>query len=218
MAGAVVLQLCVIVASLAAGFFPDAIAPDIDGVAAKTLPVLSCLATGQAAYLLLIWPLAVGPGRPLRSLLASLAMCLAISLPAWALAAVVSDAIAADVVRTLLYLLMLWPLSMVIARGQSGRRCRTIALLGMLIVTLGLPAGYYIVREFISSSPFGVAERIWQLGPLTASWDIATPRAGPWLPEPMWAMLVWPVLAGVIAVGSMGVGRKATSDVDAQAS
>ena len=208
MTGVVLSQLCTLAASLAAGLFPEAIAPDIDGIAPRTLPVLQCLALGQAAYLLLIWPLATRGGS-LPSLLGMLGMSLLLSLPAWALAAVLSDAVAIDVARTALYLLLLCPLSLVAARGLSRPSGRTVLLLGLLIIVLGLPAGYYIVREFIAVSPLGAVERIWQLGPLTTAWEVATPRSGHWLPQPVWAALVWVVVAVGVQAVDMGIRRKA---------
>ena len=199
MAGAVVSQLCILLASLAAGLFPEAMAPNIDGLAPQTLPVLQCLAVGQAAFLLLVWPLAARAQAPV-SLVSMLAMSLLISLPAYVLAAVVSDATIRDVVRTVVYVLLLWPLAFAAARWLCRPAGRSVVLLGLLIASVGLPAGYYIVREFVAASPLGPVEWIWQLGPLTAAWDVAASRAGLWTPEPLWAALVWPIAAAALLV------------------
>ena len=207
MVGVVLSQLCVVAASLAVGIFPEAIAPDIDGLSPRTLPVLPCLAVGQAAYLLLIWPLAANGARSAGSLLTALAMSLLITLPAWALAAVLSDALLGDATRAIIYTLLLWPLALAGARWLARPATRTVMLLGLLIAAVGLPGGYYIVREFIAASPLGAVERIWQIGPLTAAWDVASPRGGSWLPQPMWAGLIWFAFGAALLIAELGSRR-----------
>ncbi len=207
MVGMVVSQLCVLVASLAAGLFPEFIVPSVDGLAPQTSPVLSCVALGQGAFLLLIWPLTASAHR-LSTLVGMLAMSLLISLPGIILAAVISDGTGRDVVRTIIVLLLLWPLALAAARWMSRPTGRPVALLGLLTVVIGLPAAYYIVREFVAASPLGVVERIWQVGPLTAAWAAAATRTSHWLPRPMWAALLWPVVAAVaLLIGIIGDRR-----------
>jgi len=190
---------------LAAGIFPDAIAPSIDGLAPRSLAVLPCVAVGQAAYVLLIWPLAVAGSR--RPAGRQLAVALALSLPAWILAGVMSDAVVVDVARAAIYILLLLPLAIAAADLLSGPAMRQMTLLGLFVVLLGLPAGYYIVREFVAASPLGPVERIWQAGPLTAVWGIAAPRSGGWFPQPMWAAVVWPALGILLLVVRLAIGR-----------
>jgi len=210
--GLLYLGACLL--GLAAGLWPDAIHPPVTEPRAAPLPTLQCLAVAQAAFILLVHPLilqarlgcgAAGaqPGsRPpadragdggywLRCAVET-GMFLLVTAPFYAAAAWVSDAGAKDVVRAVLYVVLLWPVAwtggLYLARGAG----RSAAFVVLLLAALGLPAGWYIAEEFL---PQWRADWLWQLGPLTGAWDVAASRRASWFPGPLWASMPWPAIA-----------------------
>ena len=198
--------LVIAVASLAVGLWPGAIYPNETG-GAHTLPVLAYVAVGLAVWYTLVWPLvtaSLGSKMSGASRLVQLIMSLVASAPLIVLAAFLSDSNAADVVRTVVAIVLLWPVAWQVGRWLGGR-WGDLALLGVLLVLLGWPAAYYILREWCAPSPYGPAEWLWRLGPLTLIWEIADQRRGGWLPQPLWPTLLWPglVVAGRLAFSAI---------------
>jgi len=197
-----VWYLVIAVASLAVGLWPDAIYPN-ETHGAQVLPVLPCVAVGLAVWYTLVWPLvtaSLGSRMRGKAGLIQLVTSLIASMPLIVLAAFLSDSNAADVARTVVALGLLWPVSWQVGRWLGGR-CGDLALLGVLLVLLGWPAAYYILREWCTTSPLGPARWLWRLGPLTFIWETASLRRGGWLPDPLWPALLWPglVVAGRLA-------------------
>ena len=67
-------------------------------------------------------------------------------------------------------------------------------LLGLVCAALGLPAAWYITAEFLAAA--GLSDCLWRIAPITQAWQVAAPRGPSVWPEPTWAVLLWPVLAG----------------------
>lgn len=194
--------LVIAIASLAVGLWPGAVYSN-ETHSAQVLPVLPCLAVGLAVWYTLVWPLAtasLGPRRRGRAGLVQWVSSLVASTPLIVLGAFLSDSNALDVVRTGVVLVLLWPVAWQVGRWLGGR-WGDLALLGVLVVLLGWPAAYYILREWCAPSPLGPAQWLWRLGPLTFIWETAGLRRGGWLPDPLWPALLWPglVVAGRLA-------------------
>lgn len=198
-------------AGLAAGIWPGAIYPSRADVLSAPLPALRTLAVAQAAFILLVYPLVAGaraarcdgrywPGAVVESL-----ALLAAAAPFYLAGAFLADATAVDAVRTAICVGTFWPAAWLAGWMLRRPGARTVTVLALLVVTLGLPAGYYLVLEFL---PVYSAEWLWRLGPLTFAWETASSRRPDVLPSPAWAMLVWPVVAAVAAGVAALAGRQ----------
>jgi len=212
--GVIYLVLCL--AGLAAGLWPDAIYPSHVDVRPAPLPVLQTLALAQVAFVLLVLPLLAagehqrsgGRDYVVRMGLAS-AVYLWVAAPCYVAAFFLADATETDITRAILCVASLMPLAWAAGAWLAGRAGRPVALLGLLLVAMGLPAGYYIAIEFLA--PVGSAEWVWRLAPATFTWDNAASRGASALPKPLWAFCVWPIAAAVVGLlrvmGSSGGNR-----------
>lgn len=202
--GALIALAVVMLGALAIGLWPGAVNPRRSDFPIVTLPVLQCAAVALTAFGLLIWPVIVladcrkGRSPSARALAGDGATFLAVASPVIVLGAMFADATATDSVRTVLYLVALWPMAAGAGLALSKPALRTMALLGMLIVTLALPAAQYVVEEWIASPVSAPARLLGHLGPLTAVWQVADARQASLLPEPVWPAIVW------LAVGMLG--------------
>jgi hypothetical protein len=211
-AGLVYLAVCL--AALLVGLHPQAIYPSRTEVQAAPLPALQALATAQVLFLLLVHPLIVlrrserdAIRRYWAETLVESLTWLAVTVPFYAAAAWLADATATDVIRTLVCLLLLWPLTW--SAGsilRAGKAARPAVILLMLIVA-ALPAAYYITREFLGVFP---SDWLWDLAPATFIWQAAASRAGGVVPTPLWPLVLWLVVAAALAAAGM-VQRRAAS-------
>ena len=198
-------------AGLAAGIWPEAIYPSRADVLSAPLPALRTLAVAQVAFILLVYPLVAGAraGRcdarywP-EAVVESLAL-LAAAGPFYVAAAFLADATAVDAVRTAICAGSLWPAAWLAGWMLRRPGARTPTVLALVVVTLGLPAAYYLVLEFLPVYP---AEWLWRLGPVTFAWETASSRRPDVLPSPVWAMFVWPVVAAAAAGVAALAGRQ----------
>jgi len=194
------IYLCLMLAGLAAGLWPEAIHPT-DRPAA-VLPVLRTVAAAQVAYVLLAWPVVLlrrgrigGRGFWAAAAVEALGM-LAAAVPLYVLAAWFGDATVRDVLRTALYVAAVMPLAPAAAKWMSRSVWRPWVLTGLLVVALGLPAACYIVGEFVAPGP---QAGLLHISPLVGAWRAAMPRGEGVLPRPVWAWVAWPLAAAVVA-------------------
>ena len=126
-------------------------------------------------------------------------MCLAsavyllVAAPFYVAAVVLADATETDIIRTVLCVASLMPLAWAAGAWLRGGAVRSVTLLGLLLVALGLPAAWYIAVEFLPA--VGSAEWLWHLSPATFAWDNAASHGASSLPQPLWAFCVWPTAA-----------------------
>ncbi|MGB2819717.1 MAG: hypothetical protein WBF17_01955, partial [Phycisphaerae bacterium] len=197
--------LAACLAAMLVGLYPQAVYPSRTDVPAAPLPALQSLAAAQALFIVLVHPLIIlrrtQRGEIARywteTIVESLTWLVA-TIPLYAASAWLADATPGDVVRTVVYLLCLWPLAW--SAGSVLRTwpaARPVVVL-LLLVVAALPAGHYITREFLRVFP---SDWLWDLAPATFAWQAARSRADALLPTPLWALAIWPVVAGaVIAV------------------
>jgi hypothetical protein len=197
--------LCLL--GLAAGLWPGSIYPSQAGFPTAPLPALRCLAVAQVAFVLLVYPLVLQSRRRAcgereywsRAALES-GICLVATVPFYVAAAWLGDAVTKDVVRAAVYVACLFPVAWVggayLARGPA----RSAVLLALLLSAFGLPAAYYVTREFLMRVP---SEWLWRLAPATFAWDQAASRGDSWFPQPAWAWVLWPVIAAAAGMGRL---------------
>jgi len=196
-AGVLYLSFCA--AGFAAGLWPDVVHPSKSPVPPGAPPVLSALAVGQVAFLLLAYPLVLFR-RQQRGLVTclwteSLVECVGFvvaALPLYVAGAYLADAVPRDVVRSVLYLAALFPASWVAGRWMARAAAQPGVMVLLLVAVVGLPASAYLVAEFVPSVS---REAIWRVGPATFAWGSAAARSGGWFPSPLWAWGFWPVAA-----------------------
>lgn len=212
--GGAAIYLAVLAGAMAIGLWPASIYPSRDAFPPAGLPVLQMLAVGQVGFVLLIYPLILLARRRREGMWTHLpvwcaatmvvesAWMLAAAAPFYVAGAYLADATTVDAVRTAGYVALVFPVAWSaqgwLAGGPASRSCGLVA---MLIAAIGLPAAYYISREFFGVAPQGGGDWLLRLGPGTFAWATARSRQGSWFPRPLWAALVWPTIATAAAVG-----------------
>lgn len=189
-------------AGLALGFWPGAVysSSRVD-IPSAPLPALQCVCVAQAAFILLAHPILLAGRRAFGLLPAAVEslMCLAAAGPFYFVAAWLGDGTAIDALRAAAYVAMLWPLGWAgaacIVRGFAGP-----TLLALLVICLGLPAGWYVCVEFLPGLNAGW---LWNLAPLTNAWTQAASHVAACWPVPVWAALAWPALAAAAGLALM---------------
>jgi hypothetical protein len=216
--------LCLLMA-LAAGLWPEMIFPAGDGEQPVPLRVLQTLAVGQVAFIFLIFPLVMmrrfsrGQVRfPLAHGLAMTAAGLACAAPFYLAAAKLSDASATDVLRTLVLIVLLWPVGWAagkwmrrpavghggdnvngdvnVVRNHAYPPAAAPVLILALIAVAGLPALFYVLKEFLPGWP---ADWLWDLAPVTLAWQVAARGQAPFAGL-SWPIFVWLAVAIVADV------------------
>jgi len=195
--------LAVSLAALAGGAFPERlIHPDLAGGWVR-LPTLQMLLAAQAGFVMLFGPLLAGLRGPRR--VGGYLLSGACEYACWTLAAVplylagawLSDADAADALRGVLYLLA-------VAAGAgglgvwslSGRPAvRTAVAFAAAIAAIALPIAFYVLADI--PEPPRPVEWLFSAGPVTCAYAVAEPRQGRWLPAPLWAWALWPIVGFV---------------------
>jgi hypothetical protein len=202
--GLIYLAVCAL--ALLAGLFPQYIYPPRN-VQAAPLPTLSALALGQAMFILAGWPVLClwrcqqGTIRhyATESIIEALAWLIA-AAPLYLAAAWLADATALDVARTVLTLLALWPLALSAGALMRTRPALRPAVMLAMLVLAALPAVWYIWREFLGAMP---ADWLWDLAPVTFTWQTAASRTPALIPTPAWPPAVW--LAAAAAVWTLSM-------------
>lgn len=197
------LYLLTLLAGLAAGIWPQWIIPSLTESMAAPRCALQTLAISQLIFLLIVQPIIVihradhgRIGRYGREALAESAGYLAASAPALFVAAFLSDAVLADVARSVVYVAAVGLLPAAAGAVLAARRHgRWILLLGLQVVAMGLPATQYIILEFV---PGADLSRLWSACPATMVWQAAASRGAGILPHPPWALALWPAAAGTL--------------------
>ncbi len=193
-------HLVVCLGALAIGLWPGAVVAEYGAPNSVPLPVLQCLAVAQVGFILLVYPLILMRRSlrdsekskklcPLQMAIESFVMMLT-AAPLYVIGTYLSDGVFADAVRLWLYLAGIFPLGW-LAGMHLARGWRIGAMLGAVLIALGLPAGFYIAAEFAPSAAI-VMRRI---APAIFAWDVASPRGPTYWPDPLWAWFIWPGVA-----------------------
>ncbi|MCY2929160.1 MAG: hypothetical protein NTV86_06630 [Planctomycetota bacterium] len=225
------LYLAFLLAGLAAGLWHEALYPPRFGRRPVTLPTLQTLALAQAAFAMLVYPLAAlwrsqrqtpASGRYWSGALAETAVFFAVAAPFYYVAAFLADAVFADVFRLAIYQLCLW--AFVLAAGavlQNRPAWRPAVLLLLVFLALGTPLLCYAAIEFIAPADPGVTDFmsppprlvwLWHLSPALNSWLQAASRCGAHWPEPLWPCLLLLVAGGALFALSPGQGKTPGGD------
>ena len=201
------LYLTALLAAMAIGLWPEAIFPSRADVRAAPLPALQVLAVVQVSYFLLVYPLIVlvrsarrTPQPYLAPALAEVVTQLLIALPFYVAAGYLADATLLDCLRTAAYVSCVCLAALAAgALLAEDTPAKAPILLILIIAAVGLPAAYYLAREFLAA--LGQPHWLWHLAPATFAWETAAsrpptqPQTPLWAPGPLWPWLVWPALA-----------------------
>ena len=205
--------LAVSVAALAVGAFAELLLPPHRASALICPRALPVLLAAQAGFLLLLYPLlaardpggSLGPGRVLAAGAGEHALWLAASVPLYVVAAWLSDATACDVVRGVLYLAGVaaasWSLAAWAASGRAGALTAVTLVGGAAAVAA--PVAWYLLVELADAPPS--AGWLPAAAPVTFAFSLAG-RSARWLPAPLWAWLLWPAAAVVLALARLTAG------------
>ncbi len=191
------VYLATLLAATAAGLWSRTIYPPLDEFPAAPLPALRILLAGQAVFIFVIYPLIwLWRGqrrRPWRfaHVAGELAMLTFVGLPFVLCAAYVSDAVATDGVRCLIYAALLWPFGWAASLWITRPGAAAAVMILGLLATGGAAAWFYCLREFLPAIEPNWA---WHGGVITNAWHVAASRVGTWWPTPTWAGLLWPVV------------------------
>lgn len=203
-----VLYLAALLAGLAGGLWPDAIYPARGDVRPAPLPTLRTVALAQAAFILLAYPMVLFArwrgGMPRRSWAEAAvesAGLLIAAAPFYVAAAYLADATGTDAIRTAVYVASLLPLAWCSGAWMARSRWRAWVLVDVLIIALGLPAAYYIAREFLTPDPLDWVRRA---APLMFIWETGASRLGVLIPRPIWAACIW-ALAGAAGICALAL-------------
>ena len=214
--GVGVVYLAVLLVGLGAGLWPGVVHHSQAHRTGAPLPTLQAVAVAQSAFLLLAWPISLafrsdgrrGPPRPAEAI-GELALLIVAAIPFYLAAGYFSDAALADMVRTAAAVCGGLPLAL--AAGLWMVRCRPArpaALMAVLILTLGVPAAYYIVREFLGAASAGSVGVLWQISPITFAWSAGRSQVRHWVPQPVWPLAVWGLVAVAGVLMNLVIGPK----------
>ena len=112
------------------------------------------------------------------------------------MAAFLSNATVTDVLRSQVAVLTLVPLSWVACSLLRRPPWRSGLLLGLLAITLLLPALCYCVLDFLDAP---LAVTLFRAAPVTFVYTAAASN-GQWSSNPLWAWTHWVILAGILAL------------------
>lgn len=213
-----VVFLIVSLLALSAGVFPGFFLPAHRSQIGTGSSALQMLISTQAIFLVMFYPLLAGRRRASRTgafLLQSAFECvlfLTAGIPLYVVAAYLSDATAADVIRSLLYLsavatgalgLGLW-VRAGFAEASPRRAGRvwiiTAVTLAGALIAVGGPVLYYLLAELTDASVS--AGWLWWASPTTCAFESAGAGGTNWYPTPIWAWALWPVVGAVLFFAS----------------
>ncbi len=206
--GAVYLLMCL--AGLAVGLWPGAVWPTSPDSQPAPLPTLQCLAVSQVIFFLLARPaVSLWRNREIGfvAFLVELVGLALMTVPLLVLCSWFADATLKDCGRTVMIVAAFSPLGWVAGRLLRVQSIRGPVLLGLVTITLGLPAVVYIFREFCSQLSVGW---LWRISPVAMAWDGASPRQPVLLAETYWycRLLFWPIVAAAIFLTQAIVSNK----------
>jgi hypothetical protein len=208
------IYVAFLLAGLLAGLWPDAIYPPRYGVSPAPLPTLRTILLAQMAFAFMVQPL-VYMRRGSRGqvanfwveIIAETAAMFVVAAPFYYVAAYLGDATLQDALRTAAYAGCTWFAAWAVSAhawqpGGRAQLANTLAVIAGLVCFLGLPAAYYIGKEFLwpDAMPWANATRaggdrlqwLYWLTPALEGWAVGASRTGCWLPQPLWAAMAWP--------------------------
>ncbi|MCP4378936.1 MAG: hypothetical protein GY794_22510, partial [bacterium] len=120
-----------------------------------------------------------------------------------------SGSVPCDALRGMGYVCGLLPMAWICASWLGSQRTyRAVVLFVSVFSAIALPWLWYVSAEFFAVT--GWHETLWNLCPVTHAWSLASPSAGEAgrLPSPLWALIVWPIVALMILALSLIVPEK----------
>jgi hypothetical protein len=188
-----VLYLAILATGMVLGLYADALFPgDTQGPA--PLPTLPFIVIGQALFFLLVWPVALSTRKEETRAILELPLLFLFAIPFLIVATFLSNATTGDLLRSQVAVLTLVPISLVAGWLLRRPPWRSALLLGLLAITLLLPALCYCVLDFLDAP---LAVTLYRAAPITFVYTAATSN-GAWPDNPLWAWTHWPLLAGIL--------------------
>ncbi len=215
-----VVYLLFVTIGLAAGLWPEAIWPGHAESADPTLPLLQTVVIAQILFALVAYPTIIirrqlcdsantaAATIPVIATAREAVIMLLVALPAYVAGWWFSDAVLTSALQSVLHVAAVFA-CVVLACGADARGGRggavVLAMLVMLVIAIGLPAGWYISAEFFDRPH--VSDVLWNISPLLRGWTIAAGGAEvssgqntPWF---AWSAIWVPVGAGIRLVRSV---------------
>ena len=188
-----ILYLAILATGMVLGLYADALFPgETQGPA--PLPTLPFVAIAQAMFFLLVWPVALSTRKEETQPILELLLLFALAVPFLIVAAFLGNATAGDLLRSQVAVLTLVPISLVAGWLLRRPPWRSGLLLGLLAITLLLPALCYCVLDFLDAP---LAVTLYRAAPVTFVYTAALSN-GAWSDNPLWAWTLWILLAGAL--------------------
>jgi hypothetical protein len=190
-----VLYLAILATGMGLGLYATALFPgETQGPA--PLPTLPFVAIAQALFFLLVWPVAISTRKEETRAILELPLLFLLAIPFLIVATFLGNATIGDLLRSQLAVLTLVPISLVAGGLLRRPPWRSSLLLGLLAITLLLPALCYCVLDFLDAP---LAVTLYRAAPVTFVYTAATSN-GAWPYNPLWAWTHWILLAGVLGL------------------
>jgi hypothetical protein len=206
--------LAVSLAGLALGSSPESLFP-AHAISGDS-PALPVLLAVQAGMLFLLAPFGRQAGGCCAGADAAHAfgrsiLLLIVSSPMYLAAAYLSNAVAGDVLRGGLYLLMAAAGAAGLGVWASHARwpIAVVGTLAAMLVALAGPVAYYLIAEFVGRS--FAPQWLWWFTPSTCAFSLGQSRHA-WDLAPLWAWLVWPIIGVVLVLAGMLVRPQRTEE------
>jgi hypothetical protein len=195
------IYLVAMLIGLAVGLWPGSVRGSGDLYSSVSVRAVGALVVAQVGFFLLIYPLIVlfraAPGRSWRWWPDAVVEILfwAFAGSAFFVPAVwLSTSVPFDAIRGAVYVCGLWPMAWVCGLWlASGKPGGSLVMLISVFSAIGLPWLWYVSAEFFPG--VGWSDTLWMLCPATHGWDVSAPNGSGGGLEPVWATLVWPVVA-----------------------
>ncbi|MBC8373938.1 MAG: hypothetical protein ISS69_11890 [Phycisphaerae bacterium] len=200
------VYLTAMLIGLAVGLWPGSIRVSVDPYSPSLTPAVQTLVIAQVVFYLVVYPVIVvfrasfergerwWPDTVIETLFWTLSGA-AFFVPAvW-----LSGSVPSDAIRGMGYVCALWPMAWVCGVWLASHKAGNSAIMFISVfIATGLPWLWYVAREFFPAA--GWHETLWKLCPVMQAWDVAAPRGagGGLSPSPVWAIVVWPVVAAVM--------------------
>ena len=188
-----ILYLAILATGMVLGLYADALFPgETQGPA--PLPTLPFVVIAQVLFFLLVWPVALSTRKEKTRAILELLLLFALAVPFLIVAAFLGNATAGDLLRSQVAVLTLVPISLVAGWLLRRPPWRSGLLLGLLAITLLLPALCYCVLDFLDAP---LAVTLYRAAPVTFVYTAALSN-GAGSDNPLWAWTLWILLAGAL--------------------